>query len=161
MDIMELGAIGEMVGGAAVLVTLVYLALQVRNGNDIARDGASRHWTDFNFAMAAGVVNDRELAEVWLRGGADFQSLDPVDQQRMVFFEWRAIELWHHTFHQRGRGILSDDQWAKVEAIFQGPIGKRESIHEAWRTFRSTYDQAFQELMDPYLGAPGAADQEA
>jgi hypothetical protein len=32
MDIMELGAIGELVGGAAVLVTLVYLALQVRQG---------------------------------------------------------------------------------------------------------------------------------
>ena len=28
MDIMELGAIGELVGGAAVLVTLVYLTVQ-------------------------------------------------------------------------------------------------------------------------------------
>ena len=30
MDLMELGAIGELVGGAAVLVTLVYLAIQAR-----------------------------------------------------------------------------------------------------------------------------------
>ena len=30
MDIMELGAIGELVGGAAVLVTLIYLAVQVQ-----------------------------------------------------------------------------------------------------------------------------------
>ncbi len=30
MDIMELGAIGELVGGVAVLVTLAYLATQVR-----------------------------------------------------------------------------------------------------------------------------------
>ena len=29
MDIMELGAIGELVGGVAVLLTLIYLALQV------------------------------------------------------------------------------------------------------------------------------------
>ena len=31
MDIMELGAIGELLGGLALLVTLIYLAVQVRN----------------------------------------------------------------------------------------------------------------------------------
>lgn len=30
MNIMELGAIGELVGGVAVIATLVYLAVQVR-----------------------------------------------------------------------------------------------------------------------------------
>ena len=30
MDIMELGAIGELVGGVAVLATLIYLATQLR-----------------------------------------------------------------------------------------------------------------------------------
>ncbi len=161
MDIMELGAIGELVGGIAVLVTLVYLALQVRNGNEIARDSASQQWTDFNFTMAAGVANDRALAEVWVRGGADFQGLDPVDQQRMIFFEWRALELWHHTFHQHRRGILPNEHWTKIEAIFRGPIGERESLQEAWQTFRVTYDPAFQDLIDPVLGAPRVAERKA
>ena len=30
MDIMELGAIGEMVGGVAVIASLIYIGLQVR-----------------------------------------------------------------------------------------------------------------------------------
>ncbi len=158
---MELGAIGELVGGAAVLVTLVYLALQVRQGNEIARGNASHQWTDFNFTMAAGVVNDRELAEVRVLGGAEFQSLDAVDQQRMIFFEWRALELWHHTYNQRRRGILSDENWSKTEAIFRGPIGERQSLHEAWRMFRPTYDRAFQDLMDPHFSRPDAVGREA
>ncbi len=37
MDIMELGAIGELVGGVAVIGSLIYLALQVRQGNQIER----------------------------------------------------------------------------------------------------------------------------
>ncbi len=36
MDIMELGAIGEPVGGVAVLATLIYLAVQVRQNNEQA-----------------------------------------------------------------------------------------------------------------------------
>ena len=35
MDIMELGAIGEMVGGVAVLATLIYLVVQVRQNTHL------------------------------------------------------------------------------------------------------------------------------
>lgn len=40
MDLAQLANFGEFVGGLAVLVTLVYLALQVRQGNDLAREEA-------------------------------------------------------------------------------------------------------------------------
>ncbi len=46
MDIMELGAIGELVGGVAVLVTLVYLAVQVRQGRRDLRLQAEFHLAD-------------------------------------------------------------------------------------------------------------------
>ena len=42
MDIMELGAIGELVGGVAVVATLVYLAVQIRQGNRAGRRKAYR-----------------------------------------------------------------------------------------------------------------------
>ncbi len=37
MDIMELGAIGELVGGVAAVATLLYLAMQIRQTNKRAR----------------------------------------------------------------------------------------------------------------------------
>lgn len=37
MDIMELGAIGELVGGVAVIGSLIYVGLQVRQNNEQAR----------------------------------------------------------------------------------------------------------------------------
>ncbi len=33
MNIMELGAIGELVGGVAVIASLIYLSLQIRQSN--------------------------------------------------------------------------------------------------------------------------------
>ena len=36
MDIMELGAVGELVGGVAVIATLVYLAAQIRQNTRAA-----------------------------------------------------------------------------------------------------------------------------
>jgi hypothetical protein len=40
MDISTLGAIGELVGGIAVLVTIVYLAIQVRRAQSAAEANA-------------------------------------------------------------------------------------------------------------------------
>ena len=36
MDLMELGAIGELVGGVAVIATIAFLGVQVRQGNRLA-----------------------------------------------------------------------------------------------------------------------------
>ena len=53
MNIMELGAIGELVGGAAVIATLVYLGLQVRHSAATGRVTASSSMSDsFNQVMS-------------------------------------------------------------------------------------------------------------
>jgi hypothetical protein len=156
MDIMELGAIGELVGGVAVLVTLIYLALQVRSGNAVSQDNASHAWVQLNFDLAGQVAVDRELAEFWVKGGTQFDQLDSVDQQRIVFYEWRAIEGWHHAFHQWKRGILREPHWNRIVWVMEN-IGQRQSIREAWRTFRDSYDADFQRFVDGHIGARAAA----
>ena len=42
MNIMELGTIGELMGGVAVLVTLVYLAVQVRQNTNAIKVSSYR-----------------------------------------------------------------------------------------------------------------------
>ena len=37
MDIMELGAIGELVGGVAVIASLLYVGFQVRQSTSVAK----------------------------------------------------------------------------------------------------------------------------
>ena len=44
MDIMELGAIGELVGGVAVIVSLIYVGLQVRQANKAGSRESYRTW---------------------------------------------------------------------------------------------------------------------
>ncbi len=152
MDLNQLANLGEFFGGAAVIVTLGYLAIQVRQGNALARDTASHNWTEFNFSLISGLVEDRALAEIWERGDTEFSSLDAVDQRRILMFEWRALEAWHHAFHQRQAGILADHQWNKIVAILSGPIGERQSVRAAWAAFRQSYDEEFRALVDPVLG---------
>ncbi len=138
----------------AVLGTLLYLAVQVKHGNDFARDDASKVWTDYNFDLSGRVAADRDLAKIWVKAESEFAGLDVVDQQRLIMNEWRAIDAFHHAFHSHKSGILPDHQWNKIPWLVEGAIGRRQSVREAWRSDRGSYDSALQALMDRHLADP-------
>ncbi len=58
MDIMELGAIGELVGGVAVLATLVYLAVQTRNNTQAIRSSTYSQVADSFSALSLAIFQD-------------------------------------------------------------------------------------------------------
>ena len=95
MDIMELGAIGELVGGVAVVATLLYLALQVRQSNKTARSESMRAIAAEarqNFLMLC----DPDLALVVRRGRENFAELSKNDQTRVGCY-FSAISLTAQT----------------------------------------------------------------
>ena len=67
MDIMELGAIGELVGGVAVVASLVFVGFQVRQGNGLAKGAAELEVGRMNmdyFRLGA----ERDFAAIWYTG---------------------------------------------------------------------------------------------
>jgi len=43
MNLLELGALGDLIGGVAVILTLLYLAVQVRHNTISLQTSASHH----------------------------------------------------------------------------------------------------------------------
>lgn len=80
MDIMELGAIGELVGGAAVLVTLIYLARQVRQGNKAGSRESYRSWVSEMNKVWFEPMRDPEFMELLQQAALDWDSLSLREQ---------------------------------------------------------------------------------
>ncbi len=62
MDLTQLANLGEFIGGVAVLVTLIYLAVQVRQGNRLARAQVHQETARMSSELAAQA--DRESMEL-------------------------------------------------------------------------------------------------
>ncbi len=75
----------------------------------MARVASGLQQVQRDFDLTEAFIANRELAEIWVKGESDFDILDEVDRQRLMFFERRAIVWWHHTFqlHRRGLELLS------------------------------------------------------
>ena len=150
MTLEQYAQIGEIIAAIAVIASLIYVAQQLHQNTDMMRVGNAQHFVDFNISLVSPLVMNRELADLWIKGDSDFENLDPIDQQRIVMFEWQAIAGWHNFFNLRQQRLVSDEQWHEVIWIFEN-IGRRQAVRQAWQSFKGGYDKPFQEFMAQYL----------
>lgn len=89
MSIQDWGAIGEIIGALAVVASLIYLAVQIRqNTRQISLSLESSKLAAFEQSVESGnrarelLITNTELAELLLKGFADYKSLPPTDKFR-------------------------------------------------------------------------------
>ena len=80
MDIMELGAIGELVGGLAVVGSLIYVGLQVRQSNRLTQAETVQAYVHAYNRDVLSPLHDRSIGETFRRGMNDFQNLNQEEQ---------------------------------------------------------------------------------
>ena len=152
MTLEQYAAIAEIVGLILVIASLVYVARQLGQNTAMMRVGASDQRVQRDSELSYRVSDSQEFAEIWLKGIADFQSLGEVERTRLIFFNRCAIVHWHNMFRLRGENLLPESDWNELIWLIQH-IGLRQDLVEAWRMFKNSFDQSFQEFLDAQLSA--------
>ena len=136
MNLTQLANIGEFIGGVAVLVTLVYLAIQVRLSTEIQKDAANmakadavlnavRTWSTYRQMIA-----DDDLSDIWLKAQTN-EALSPKENIRfrailmeLTYASLAAFEVHHAVGDQRG-----EKSAAQAVAL---ELGNSKFMVEAW-----------------------------
>ena len=82
MDIQDLGAIGELVGSALILVTLIYVAVQIKLSRKEMADAAEKELLDAFIAVNQSIVSSEEIALLYVKGLEQPQTLTRAEQIR-------------------------------------------------------------------------------
>jgi hypothetical protein len=149
MSLTDLGALGEFVGAIAVVVTLVYLAIQIRQ-NTRAMAESRRLALAQTYQMRADALQDMlvhaaesehigpvisKLVEV-----ASLDVLDPIERGR--FRQWQVAQQthWDNMFYQYQQGFIDEEYYRdsfrvrvrRLAPIWRalGMIGNRRSFDE-------------------------------
>lgn len=105
-----IGAIGEVIGGVAVLITLLYLAVQVRGTNRLLLMQHRETNRAVQYDLDRYEIENREFGELLLQAETDFKSLDEVDERRVRKHIRNEIIHWQNMYV---RGTLLEDPRAK------------------------------------------------
>ena len=122
MDILELGAIGELVGGIAVIASLIFVGLQIRQNTRTTRSSAqldsARFWSEQNIRAALS----SDIARIVEVGLTDESSLTEDEQRRLMFWISHHFFMVEALFHQWRSGELPEHSWLPHKHTIAGLV---------------------------------------
>ncbi len=115
-----IGAIGEIVGALAVVLTLGYLGIQARQVHRSARSDARQRILDqFSYALSNFLDSERNRAVLY-GGLEDRESLEPADY--LMFNHWLNV-FANNVFNAlrlRAEGTLDEEAFKLISNAFVG-----------------------------------------
>ncbi|MDX1650129.1 MAG: hypothetical protein R3263_09775 [Myxococcota bacterium] len=156
MTLQDLGNLGEFVASVAVIVSLIYLAVQIRQNSRLVRSEIDQAQTDGHTRYLALLAQDADLARLCRRGLAQ----EPLDEDERFRFSW----LMHHVFaqlqsaffHYRS-GIISAEQWEtprRVAALWLASPAVRAWWRRENRIFRDEFVRHVERELVTDAGTP-------
>jgi hypothetical protein len=146
MSLSDLASVGSFVSGFAVLASLIYLALQVRqtkrNQQIAIRHSRATRVVELHLALA-----DVAVADAWLHGSASPQQISQTEVGqynnlcRALFFHFED------SFYQREEGLLNDDAFETVVAGVR-LSARSPGFRAAWKLARPNFGGRFLSFMD-------------
>ena len=157
MTLEEYAYLAEIIGVIIVVVTLLYLAVQVRQGARLMRSDSRQ----------ALLSNQREVLSLYLDHMDLFdklisdEQLSRTDQRRFSVIWLANMRNREHEFFQYKDGILDEETWRSYRAILGVTLSSRR--HRAWwNKARPVFDSQFVEMVDSHLsGIPESESWEA
>lgn len=144
MNWQAIGAIGEVLGAIAVVVSLLYLAKQIRDRIVWDRTSTPRE-------MIKGTINQfnvmfgPENVEVIASGFKSYSLLSPVEKLRFDHLMSNLFQYPEDSWRSYKAGLMSDaimDNWSWYLKTRMFPY---PGIREWWTSFKSGYEPGFQD----------------
>ena len=142
--------IAEIVAAAAVIPSLIYLAVQVRQGNLQGQATARYAFIEAMADINTAIGQDKQVASVWRRGLADPDGLDDDEVMQLWMFVGQYCNAWMVMYHLRQDGLLPDNHWRVVRNDILAILGAKGG-RAFWRMGRSAFDEDFTEFIDREL----------
>ena len=153
MDLAYYANLAEVLGTLAIIVSLIYVAVQIRQHTRVTRLSTGQNVSrDLRDSLAV-VANDMTMASIHLRAMTNVSSLAPEEKHRFYIFMNNAYRGYENAYYQNLQGALDPHVWETV--VGNLVIGKYTAGYESfWRDRKQIFSKAFQDFYDNEL--PGS-----
>ena len=148
MSISDLGSLGEFISSVVVVVTLIYLALQIRQNTHATRATSHHAITD---ALNLTLATNNGAAKIWHAGMHDRAALDEVQRDQYDALIRAYMHVCDTMYYQAQVGAGDHGLW-KAEQRYLRVILSSNGGREWWQEnypsisadFRSSVDEIIQ-----------------
>ena len=122
MTLDDLANLGQVIGAIAVVVSLIYVALQIRQNTNAVRSATAQtvheHFAKWYHLVAA----DDELSQIVAKGLRDYQSLSEKERVRFVATFMAFLSYSQNAFLKWREGLLAPPLWRGWELVIMNLV---------------------------------------
>jgi len=162
-----LGAIGEIIGALAVVITLFYVAAQMRQNNrQIAENTKVTRLAAHEASMHAFsryrhlIANSPELAELYLKGCADYRTLSLADRMRFGNLLQEQFISWNLRHLHIRDGLLEADTLERQKPFLVRTV-TQPGVRYWWDRNKYIFDAAFVVVVEDMLASASRDESSA
>jgi len=152
----NLGNVGEFLGAIAVLISLIYLALQIRHNTVTVRAGTSAAISESLARVTELLGADPEAARVYMLGLAGNSDLSPAENFQFNFLFATYMRRVENAYYQQLRGFVDSEHWQTTERTLALTMTLPGARHR-WEGSRSVYSDRFTAYVDTVLTNLGSS----
>ncbi len=143
-------AISQLVGAIAVVATLIYLSIQIRQGTAATRSATFQNIISQSIAFTGDLSRNPELVMLFRKGMADLAALSEIELARFDYLLLSLLRRFEIVHYQTGKGFIEPGDWEGLrESLFRvaGSPGGRAW----WRGHCSVFNSGFRVYLENEL----------
>ena len=122
MTLSDLANLGQVIGAIAVVISLIYVAMQIRQNTNAVRSATAQtvheHFAKWYHLVAA----DDELAQIVANGLRDYGSLSEQERVRFIAAFMSFLSYSQNAFLKWREGLLASPLWLGWELVIMNLV---------------------------------------
>lgn len=118
------GAIAELVGALAVVISLLYLASQLRQSNQLAKRNAVQQLLAGRSELNRFLAGDSRLSDLFWKGLETPDVLSDAEWHRFINIVSTLVRHFEAVFSDHSEGLLTEGAWKSQANSLRRWLGK-------------------------------------
>jgi hypothetical protein len=127
MTLEQVAHLAEIIGVIVVIVTLIYLSLQVRQGAELLRSESRQAQVTNDLFFVSQVVEHPELGHLF----SDSETPSFAEKTKLQFWIIGQMRAREHEWHQYQSGALDEATWLSYRGVIYFVLGT-ERARACW-----------------------------
>jgi hypothetical protein len=145
-----LGILADVVAAVAVVISLLYLAWQVRQASKQNASASHYQQTEATSTVFDSLHQDPELLRIYNQGNRDPSKLEKVEVARYTMLLGNIFARYNNYYVQKENGTINEETW-NITINYISTLAKQPGLHMVWPLISSNFYSGLQEVVDKIL----------